>query len=75
MIEPTMIHASATLLPGRGRDMIFPPPCHFGKQAILIYDDSFSPGSLSLSYGEEEQHEAQAQKEGSGACNRDIIWI
>ena len=49
MIEPTMIHAGATLLLGRGRDMIFPPPCHFGKQAIMIYDDSFSPGSLSLS--------------------------
>ena len=48
MIEPTMIHAGATLLPGRGRDMIFPPPCHFGKQAIMIYDDSFSPGSLPL---------------------------
>ena len=48
MIEPTMIHASATLLLGRGRDMIFPPPCHFGKQAIMIYDDSFSPVSLPL---------------------------
>ena len=47
MIEPTMIHASATLPPGRGRDLIFPPPCHFGKQAIMIYDDSFSPGSPS----------------------------
>ena len=49
MIEPTMIHASATLLLGRGRDMIFPPPCHFGKQAIMIYDDSFSLVSLPLS--------------------------
>ena len=29
--------------------------------------------SLSLSYGEAEQHEAQAQKEHSGACNRDIM--
>ena len=48
MIEPTMIHASATHLQGCGRDMIFPPPCHFVKQAIMIYDDSFSPVSLRL---------------------------
>ena len=71
MIEPTMIHAGAMpphLQLGWGRDMIFPPPCHFGKQAIMIYDDSFSSGSPSATTRNDN-----VQKEGGGACNRDIM--
>ena len=77
MIEPTMIHAGATsphLQQGWGRDMIFPPPCHFGKQAIMIYDDSFSSGSPSATTRNDNVRPLRSRKRraGGGACNRDI---
>lgn len=47
--------------------MILPLPCHFGKRAIMIYDDSFSGSPFAR-----RNNTALAQKEGSGACNRDM---
>ena len=78
MIEPTMIHAGAMpphLQLGWGRDMIFPPPCHFGKQAIMIYDDSFS--SVGLSFCDKRNNSAHSthSRQRRAAVRATVTWI